>query len=253
MFGFIRRWRRKKIVARPFPDAWRAIIDEELPFARQFDAELRQRFERDIQIFIHEKHFFGAGGFEITDQVKVVVAGCAVRLTLFLDIGLYDRLTEIVVYPGAYKHPDREGGVILGEAHHWGTVVLAWDAVVHGLRNPCDGHDTAIHEFAHVLDREDGAFDGTPTLRATGDYAPWGRVMSRHFLNLRDKRGATEKKVLRDYGAINEAEFFAVATESFFEKPAQMKDVVPDLYEVLSEFYGFDPASSGVCSDEPAS
>jgi Mlc titration factor MtfA (ptsG expression regulator) len=113
--------------------------------------------------------------------------------------------------------------------------------VLSGLANPKDGHDTATHEFAHVLDRTDGSFDGTPELRARPHYRAWADVMSRHYLKLRDRRGKV-KRVLRNYGATNEAEFFAVATESFFEKPEQMKKQTPDLYEELSQFYGFDPA-----------
>jgi len=250
MFGFIRSWKRKRILKEPFPEEWRAIMEKRLPFYRLLDEERKRRLERDVQVFVREKYFFGAGGFEVEDEHRVVIASCAARLILHLDITFYDRLTEIIVYPGAYKHPDREGGVILGEAHNWGTVVLAWDAVIHGLNNPCDGHDTAIHEFAHVLDRDGGAFDGTPDLRATSDYDPWGQIMSRHFLNLRDKRSAKERRVLRDYGATNEAEFFAVATESFFEKPKQMKAELPDLYELLEEFYGFDPLEKPVCGSK---
>lgn len=246
MFGLIRRWRRKRLLKAPFPPAWRNIMDERLPFFRRLDRDVKAKLERGVQIFIAEKHFFGAGGFEITEEVKVVVAASAVRLVVHKDISPYDRLTEIIVYPSAYRHPDSdEGTAILGEAHQWGTVVLAWDAVVHGLNNPCDGHDTAIHEFAHVLDRDGGGFDGTPELRATGDYAPWGQVMSRHFLNLRDDEDSAEGEVMRDYGATNEAEFFAVATETFFEKPWQMRETLPDLFDQLVEFYGFDPTVTG--------
>jgi Mlc titration factor MtfA (ptsG expression regulator) len=113
---------------------------------------------------------------------------------------------------------------------------------VGGLRNPRDGHDTATHEFAHVLDRGDGRFDGTPELRASADYAPWAEVMSHHFLELRE-RSPRQRRVLRDYGATNEAEFFAVATETFFEKGRQLRERAPDLYEELRRFYRCDPAN----------
>jgi Mlc titration factor MtfA (ptsG expression regulator) len=98
---------------------------------------------------------------EIDDTVRVVISACAVRLVLHRDLSYFNRLTEIVVYPHDYRHKD-DGGRILGEAHHWGTVVLSWPAVIHGAGNPDDGHATAAHEFAHVLDRAGGAFDGTP-------------------------------------------------------------------------------------------
>ena len=117
-----------------------------------------------------------------------------------------------------------------------------WAFLLEGLRRPCDGHDTALHEFAHVLDRASGRFDGTPNLRASEHYRPWAQVMSRHFLKLK-RGGWHQHEVLRGYGAKNEAEFFAVATESFFEKPLQMRDLTPDLYDELKRFYGFDPAT----------
>jgi Mlc titration factor MtfA (ptsG expression regulator) len=187
-----------------------------------------------------EKTFIGAGGMEITDEVRVVISACAVRLILYLDLSYYDRLTEIVVYPYVYRHRDEENA-ILGETGDWGTVVLSWPSVLEGLNDLNAGHETAIHEFAHVLDRGDGAFDGTPKLKAREDYRPWARVMSRHFLRLR-KKNPVERAVLRMYGALNEAEFFAVSTESYFEKPRLMKQLIPDLYAELQEFYGGDPA-----------
>ena len=241
MFGIVRRLRRRSLRKRPFPADWYPYLEARVPFYTALDPALRERFLEYLKIFVWEKHFIGAGGMEVTDEVEVVIAAAAVRLILHLELSMYDRLTEIVVYPSHYRHPDAEHAVF-GEAHQWGVVVLSWDAVIHGLTNPDDGHDTAIHEFAHVLDRKDGSFDGTPALRCGESYRPWAEIMSRHFLSLRRRRRA-ERRVLRDYGAINEAEFFAVATESFFEKPAQMKKRLPDLYRVLQRFYGFDPAA----------
>jgi len=193
-----------------------------------------------LKIFIWEKYFIGAGGMVITDEVKVVISACAVRLVLHLDLSYYERLTEIVVYPYVYRHL-HEDIAVFGEARNWGTVVLSWPAVLRGLASPKSGHETATHEFAHVLDRTDGVFDGTPKLRARADYRPWAEIMSRHYLGLQ-KGDPIEGKVLRPYGAINEAEFFAVATESYFERPQLMKELIPDLYAELQAFYGGDPA-----------
>ena len=210
-----------------------------MPFYAKLDGATRERFLEQLKVFVWEKAFIGAGGQEIDDEVRVVVSAAAVRLTLALDLSYYDRLTEIIVYPDAYRHPEVDGWVF-GEAHHWGTVVLAWESVLQGLANPDDGHETATHEFAHVLDRAAGAFDGTPELRARADYRPWAEVMSRNYLALR--RGSRRaRRVLRDYGAINEAEFFAVATEAFFEKPSQMREHAPGLFAELERFYGSDP------------
>ncbi len=246
MFGLVRYFRRKLLKKRLFPESWLAILDTHVPFYHKLDESEREIFLEYTKIFAWEKHFFGAKGFEITDEVKVVISACAIRLVLHLDLSYYDRLTEIIVYPYAFKHPNEEGSY-LGEAHNWGTVVLSWPAVLSGLANPCDGHDTALHEFAHVLDRGSGGFHGTPTLRASENYAPWARIMSRHFLRLQSGSDL-ERKVLRDYGGTNEAEFFAVATESFFEKAPQMKALTPELYNLLQSFYGIDPAQTSTCT-----
>jgi Mlc titration factor MtfA (ptsG expression regulator) len=245
MWGLLRNWKRKRLRRRPLPEQWPGILERYLPFYSHLPPELLESFHDKLKVFVWEKHFIGAKGFTITEEIKVVISAAAVRLILHLDFSPYDRLTEIVVYPHHYQH--RQGNdIMLGEAHQWGTVVLSWPAVLHGLRNPCDGHDTALHEFAHVLDRDSGHFDGTPRLRASEHYRAWGQVMSRHFNRLRhDSR--RQLIVLRRYGAKNEAEFFAVATESFFERPVQMKQLIPDLYEELKRFYGFDPVADPTC------
>jgi Mlc titration factor MtfA (ptsG expression regulator) len=207
---------------------------------RRLPPALQARLRDLLKVFAWEKTFIGAGGLEVTDEMRVVISASAARLVLHLGLGYYDRLTEIVVYPFIFRHPESDEA-LLGEAHAWGVVVLSWPAVLQGIRNPDDGHDTASHEFAHVLDRADGAFDGTPRLHSRSLYRPWAQILSRHYLKLR-RGDREERKVLRDYGATNEAEFFAVATESYFEKPRQMRTHAPDLYRELQELYGGDPA-----------
>ena len=239
MFGWYRRLRRRGLARHPVPEDWIPDLERRVPFFEELGEEQRERFLEQLKIFAWEKDFVAAGGFEIDDEVRVVVSAAAVRLVLHLDVSYYDRLTEIIVYPEAFRRPG-EGTWILGEAHSWGTVVLAWKSVLLGLANQEDGHDTAAHEFAHVLDRAGGAFDGTPELRAHAHYRPWAQVMSRNYLSLR-RGGRRARKVLRQYGATNEAEFFAVATEAFFEKPEQMRKHTPQLYEELHRFYRGEP------------
>jgi hypothetical protein len=223
------------------PEAWLPHLERRVPFFGEIEGPLRERFLNHLKVFAWEKDFVGAGGQEIDDEVRVVISAAAVRLVLHLNLSYYDRLSEIIVYPEAFRRPGGETW-ILGEAHSWGTVVLAWQSVLLGLANQADAHDTATHEFAHVLDRAGGAFDGTPELRARAHYRPWAQVMTRNYLALR--RGARRaRKVLRQYGATNEAEFFAVATEAFFEKPQQMREQTPDLYAELARFYHREPAS----------
>ncbi len=241
MLSFLRRRRRKNVLAAPFPDEWLDIITARLPFYAQLDPELQDTFRDELQVFIDRVQFFGASGLEITDEMRVVIGASAVRLILGLDDSFYERLKEIVVYPHDYRHPDGDDGFqVLGEAHHFGTVVLSWPAVLEGVSHPTDGHDTAVHEFAHVLDNTSLGFDGTPRLRAREDYAVWGEVLTHHYDRLREGE-LPETDILRAYGGKNEAEFFAVATEAFFERSEEMRALAPDLFEVLARFYGYEP------------
>ncbi|RME25534.1 MAG: hypothetical protein D6806_07700, partial [Deltaproteobacteria bacterium] len=169
MAGPIARIRRYLWSKKPFPPEWEKILARRLWFYRHYPPELAARFRTLVYLFAREKHFIGAGDWRVDDDQRVTISGCAMRLALFLGIEAYDRLTEIIVYPHAFRRPEDEG-IYLGEADDWGTVVLSWPAVLEGLRRPCDGHDTALHEFAHVLDRASGYFDGTPNLRRGADY-----------------------------------------------------------------------------------
>ncbi|MFO0552411.1 MAG: M90 family metallopeptidase [Polyangiaceae bacterium] len=233
--------RRKLAEREPFPEGWRAILERRVPFYPRLDQAERERFESKLKVFARTKSFEGAGGFVVTEEARVVVSACAARLVMNLPGEHYGRLHEIVVYPSHYKHKDQDG-IILGEAFGPGVVVLSYAAVLAGLRSPHDGHDTAVHEFAHALDGADGAFDGTPELHSLDAYAPWATAMSRAFTSLQSRVGRNGRRVLRDYGATNEAEFFAVATEAFFERPVDLRRDKPAVYAALAAFYRFDPA-----------
>lgn len=238
MFKFMRDRKRNGLLREPFPDEWIEILDDYLPFVGELDGEELDRFLAHTKVFANEKRWIAAGGLdEVTTVMRVVVAGCAARLVRNLPLDSYDRLSEVVVYPRSFAFEDDERE-ILGQSHPWGTVVLAWDSVRNGIATTNDGHDTALHEFAHALDVEDGWYDGTPILEHGAHYRDWTRVLGAHFARLQDN---PYDGVLRPYGAKNEAEFFAVATEAFFEKPSQLQDKAPDLYEQLSIFYNLEP------------
>ena len=240
MAGWFRRRRWKKLAAKPTPSEWLGYLERHAPFCAALPDEEREDFLGKLKAFVGTKRFFGAGGLAIDDEIRVVIAASAIRLVRRLDLSYYDPLKEIVVYPHDFVNPRHESSIHLGEAHSFGTVVLSWPAVLRGLRDGRDGHETAIHEFAHVLDLGDGSFDGAPVLRARADYRAWADVMSAHFERLQEGH-AESLRLLRPYGATDPAEFFAVATEAFFERPAAMRARAPDLYDVLRRFYGFDP------------
>ena len=237
MLGLLRRLKRRRLARRPFPTEWAPIVAERLPFARHLTGDERARFLTHLKVFAWDKNWEGVR-LEVTDEMKVVVSASAARLARALSLDVYDDLRSIVLYPSHYRHEDRDG-IILGEANCWGTVVLSWDAVRQGIANAFDGHDTALHELAHVLDIADGAFDGTPELDDAEDYRRWAKVFSSHYLAMRKR---PHNSVLDEYGATNEAEFFAVATETFFAKPKQMKTKAPELYAELVGYYRIDPA-----------
>jgi MtfA peptidase len=240
LFGLwdgVRRWRAGRT---PFPERWRRILTAQVPFYGELAADERSGFEHKLMVFARTKAFEGARGFTITEEVKVVVAACAARLTMHMPDEHYEALLSIVIYASHYKHQDG-AHVVFGEANDRGVVVLSWEAVQRGLADPRDGHDTAVHELAHALDIEDGSFDGTPELGGEA-YAPWARVMTAAYDGLRQRK-KKRRAVLRDYGAQNPAEFFAVSTEAFFEKPVQLKARHPELYAELAAYFRSDPAT----------
>lgn len=258
MFGFLRKRRRERIRQQPFPGAWLDVIQRNVPMYARLSPGDQAELRRKVLVFCAEKRFEGAGGLEMTDEIRVTIAAQACILLLRLDDDDdYPQLRSIVVYPSAYRVPREqlEGGVIhegeavhLGESWQHGAVVLAWNSARRGAADPRDGKNVILHEFAHQLDQEDGAADGTPELEQWAFYAPWARVLSEHYLVLRKAASRGGKTLLDKYGATNEAEFFAVATEAFFERPALLQARHPELYEELARYYGQDPAAAAAAA-----
>ena len=253
MFGFLRKRRRARIRSQQFPPEWVRIIEQNVPMYSRLPPEDQEELRRKMLVFLAEKNFEGAGGLEMTDLIRVTIAAQACILLLRLDDDdYYPRLRSIVVYPSAYRVPrGQEGEVVheghavhLGESWGHGAVVLSWSSARRGAADPRDGQNVILHEFAHQLDQEDGSADGTPELEQWAFYAPWARVLSEHYLALRRSAKKGGKTVLDKYGATNEAEFFAVATEAFFERPTLLQARHPELYEELARYFGQDPAGS---------
>lgn len=246
-----RRRERARLLARPFPQEWREILERNVPLSARLPADQRQQLEEQVKRFLVDLSFEGCGGLEIDDEIRLTIAGHACLLSLGNDKPPFPQLRSVLVYPSAYSSNEErftEGGFIeegtqgrLGESWHQGYVVLAWDAVLHGAMEMGDGHNVVLHEFAHQLDQEDGVADGVPTFEQPRHYSPWARVLERDFEKLVDRASRGKRTVLDAYGATNRAEFFAVATETFFEKPRVLRRKYPELYELLSEFYGLEP------------
>jgi Mlc titration factor MtfA (ptsG expression regulator) len=217
--------------------------------------EDRAELEGHVQVFLAEKKFEGCAGLELDDEIRVTIAAQACLLLLHRETDYFPDLEVILVYPHTYvaRTSTRFGGGLavddqqarLGQSAS-GVVVLAWDAVRRGATDVHDGHNVTLHEFAHQLDQEDGVADGAPVLGKRAMYTAWARVLGAEFAQLVDDVDKHRRSDIDEYGATNPAEFFAVVTEMFFEKPVALQHRHPALYEQLSLFYRQDPAAKGV-------
>ncbi|HSC86412.1 MAG TPA: M90 family metallopeptidase [Polyangiaceae bacterium] len=256
IFDWLRDRRRARLLEEPFPSDWLEQLPRWVPVYGKLPAAEQAELRNLVQVFVAEKNWTAAGGLELTDEVRVTIASFACLIILGLPHFLYENVETIIVYPSAVRAPLREPSpfaqslvpvpnerpALLGEAHLHGPVILVWDAV-RRARHPERGHNVVFHEFAHQLDMLDGRADGAPPLHAREDYERYSAVCQREFEGLRRAAERGAPSFLDQYGATNEAEFFAVATEFFFDEPQEMQQRHPDLYEVLGQFYRLDPAA----------
>ena len=250
VFATVRKQQKRRVLLRaPFSPDWFAILKDNLPPYQKISPQLQKQLNDYIRIFMAEKSFEGCGGLNLTDEIKVTIAAQACMLLLNRKCDCYPKLYSVLVYPSTYVAGSRNSldlqptdvSVRLGESWNHGAVVLAWDSVKKGAVNFRDGHNVTMHEFAHQLDQEDGRGDGAPILETRSAYSAWSRVFSKEYERLLHKTRNGQKSVMDKYGATNPAEFFAVATETFFEKPAQLQKKHPDLYQELQGFYKVNP------------
>lgn len=259
--GLLAAWllpklRLRRALARPLAPELLAILERNLSQYAGMDEGQQRRLQRLVQQFLHEKSFVGCAGLEVTDEMRVTIAAQACMLVLgrtgsAIPATLYPSLHAVLVYPGAFLVPRREidaAGVVteqrqdlLGESWGDGRVILSWDHVRRaGAEAPPD-HNVVLHEFAHQLDSESGNTNGAPYLGSSERYRSWSEVLSRNFAALRRDAMWGQRGVLDHYGASSPAEFFAVATESFFEQPWELSACHPDLYEEFLKYFRVDP------------
>lgn len=236
-----RRWLRRYWLLRTEIDpAVRATLEQRVSFYRKLEPEKKLEFERNVRCFLAEHTIAGPKQREVSLETKVLVAASAAVLLFGReDLDLPSRI-DIVVYPEAFtdEYEVKRKGEILGQAHAQGPVILSERALVEGFARAGDGQNVGIHEFAHMLDLEGARFDGTPSGMDGHAARSWASLVHNEIARI-----GRHKSILRQYGATNEAEFFAVASEAFFERPSAMKEKHPDLYRALCEFYGQDPAA----------
>ena len=212
----------------------------------------QQRLADLAGYLVTNKRWEAAKGFVMTDDVIVTIAVQGAVLILGLDTDYFGKVTNIIVHPSTFAIPgirataihgmvDAGERPLLGEAHHdRGPVLLAWDQVLAGARHRGRGHNVVFHEFAHKMDMLDGVVDGTPLLPNQAALDRWIAVCAAELELMR--RGESGP-LLDVYGATDPGEFFAVATEVFFDRPIDCREIKPDLYGVLAAFYRQDPAA----------
>ncbi len=242
---------RNHIKRRPFSPLWNSIIENNLPLYPHLSPPERRRLQGHIQVFLAEKQFIGCNGLQITEEIKVIIAAIACLLLLNERGKYFPKLRSILIYPTAYfanettvsgNYIVEEKRVIrLGESWSRDQLVLSWQQVKRDTQNWQDGQNVVLHEFAHQLDQEDGKAEGVPILQKQSEYSNWSKVMTQEYNQLCNNVEQQRKTVMYSYGATNPAEFFSVATETFFEKPQQLQKKHPELYQLLQNYYKLDP------------
>jgi len=245
------RWRLRRALARPLGPAQLAIIERNVVQYRAMPGPLREQLHGLVKRFLHEKTFVGCAGLDVTEEMRVTIAAQACLLLLNRSTEVYPGLHAVLVYPGAFLVPRKQvdpGGVVtetrqdlLGESWGDGRVILSWDHVRRAGHVPEGAQNVVLHEFAHQLDSESGSTNGAPILGSTESYRRWSATLSRDFELLRRDTYWGQRDVLDPYGASSPAEFFAVATESFFEQPHALAARHPELYAEFQRYFRVDP------------
>lgn len=247
------RMRYSRIQKAPFPEAWQQTLEKRLPFVARMPEAEQEQLKLLIKVFLADKRFYGCAGQQINDDIRVTVAAQACLLLINQNRMPYPDLDSILVYPSTFtatREVADELGLVstdhiamLGESWEQGKVVLAWDNVEKGVMNLRDGENVVLHEFAHQLDHESGSTNGAPVLNTRGAYKSWAHVFTEEFEDLQNDAMYGKESLLDHYGATDPAEFFAVATETFFERPREMAAHHEELYKLLKEYYRLDPGA----------
>ena len=240
--------RRARLRARPFPKAWRLLLRRHVPQVALLPPDLQQRLKGHVQVFLAEKPFIGCRGQPVHDGLRLSVAAQACLLLLGDDRSDYfPQLRQVLVYPGAFivdrvAHQgsglqQEQKRALVGESWQQGQVLLSWADVQAGATKPADGQNVVLHEFAHQIDQDKGAADGRPWRASRASRRQWDAVMGQAFRQLQHEPSA----LFGAYAATDPAEFFAVATERFFEQPKLLFEQVPDVYRELARLYRVHP------------
>jgi Mlc titration factor MtfA (ptsG expression regulator) len=252
IFSWLRQRRRRKLLAEPFPTEWLRHLQNNVAHYQYLSSVEQRRLRDSLRIFIDEKHWEGCNGLVVTDEMKVTIAAHASLMTLGLPGEPFRYVLSILIYPAGYSAPSERwhhGWSImgesarLGESRYRGPVILSWAEIANESHHPGSGNNLIWHEFAHQIDMLDRSTNGTPPLETQAARQQWHDVMTSEFEQLRRDARDGRATLLDTYGAENEAEFFAVTTECFFDAPVELRETHPRLYELLANYYRQDPAA----------
>ena len=245
--GYFRRmWQYKKLKSTQFPNVYKEIL-QPLGHYQVLSHVHKEKIHLLILAFLDDKEFVEAK-MRIDDEIKVIIAFYASLMRLGFEFGEKDDVSTVIVYPHHFilDHTETVGGirhnerfVLEGQSAN-GTVAISWQDIKYNIEHHDKGN-VIIHEFAHELDFEDGFADGTPILEGS-NYRSWSTVFSDAFDTLRKERNSERVTFFGTYALKNEAEFFAVCSERFFQAPKRLKSYFPELYEELKRFYKLDTA-----------
>ena len=250
MTGWFGRWRRARAVRRQAIDArlWQQVVAR-FSFLRMLPAADQRRLYELVALFLDRKAVGGAGGLDLTREMQLVIAAQACLLVLNLDLDFYDGWVEVIVYPEEFivdhEYMDEDGVMhrvrepISGEAWEQGPVVLSWRDAEEA--DGGDGYNVVLHEFAHKIDIRNGAADGFPPLHADMDRQAWTATLSAAYEDFQQRLERREETALDEYAAEDPAEFFAVLSELFFERPDALSTMYPAVYGQFVLFYRQDP------------
>ncbi|TVP98827.1 MAG: hypothetical protein EA381_11440 [Planctomycetaceae bacterium] len=241
MLRLFRNWHIRRLLREELSPQQLQWLNERISIRARLRPEQLRRHEAIVRVMIARCPWEGCEGLQVTDEMRTLIAGHAAVMLLGADNYYFDSVNAILVFPGVIQRKDSEDPMTLGEAWSNGGIVLSWPEVRattyhRGARN------VVIHEFAHHLDGLDGEMGGSIPFRGTDDQRRWHEISTREYERLVEDVRRDRPTVLDPYGATNPAEFFAVASECFFERPDRLRSHHAELFESLGRFYGFDPS-----------
>lgn len=252
MFGWWKAWRRKRRLANPFPEEWLQLLPSRCRHYQGLSPDEQQLLRERTQLFIEEKHWEGCNGVTVTAEMQITIASHAALMGLGFPEVPFERLLSVLIYPDTFvasqPRPTPWGLMdhdepLLGQIAYQGPVLLSWREVARDCFEAPAGRNVVIHEFAHLLDMADHSVDGAPALATPQQTADWADIVPVEFRRLQRQSAQGRRTLFDPYGATSQAEFFAVTSETFFERPRQMAEQHPRLYRLYRDYYRQDPTA----------